>query len=141
MCIKPDGTTEEDRDRILSAVLSDRMRSNGYKLKCNPTGLFWSETKKPAPNNYHLNMMTLTVKIHLEKEPNQKEPDEGRTKPLQSQGRRAQGNSVDSFPCAGCYRKRAVRARLQRRIISWQGKGETVILIMFASFILLHQKG
>jgi len=35
MCIIPDGAIEEDGDRLFSVVLSDRMRSNAYNLKCS----------------------------------------------------------------------------------------------------------
>lgn len=92
------------------------------------------DKKKSTPSNRHLDTMMLAVEIHLEKELNQirRQADEERAQPLQSQGRRAQRNSPESFPSAGCYLSAAARARLQQRIISWQRKVETVILITFA---------
>lgn len=59
--------------------------------------------QKNPSNNYHLNIMMLTVKIHLEKEPNQirRQAGEECTEPLQSPGRRAQQNSRIPFPVQG----------------------------------------
>lgn len=81
-------------------------------------------------NNYHFNMMSLTVKIHLEKEPNQigRQADEKHTSPPQSQGRYPQQNSRMPSPVQGAT---STELHLRQRIISWQ-EGETVILITLA---------
>lgn len=80
--------------------------------------------KNPTPNNCHLNMMALAIKIHLEKEQNQgRQGDAERTAPPHSHGRRSRQNSRVPLPVQGVTSTEPPERICDEELLSGKEKG------------------